>query len=116
MQIETPEGKSANNMTVIIASNIRKESARIDPDGNIINARTKQIIEPAVSDFESVPVIPVAPTDPVAPVVPVTPMVTQEMSILEQIEQAKQRVIELEALKQAKIAEKKAELELLQQS
>lgn len=113
MQIETPEGKSANNMTVIIASNIKKQSARIDPDGNVIDARTRQIIEPVTPEhIESAPVAPVVTVAPIAPVAPVVP---HEMSILEQIEQAKQRVIELEALKQAKIAEKKAELELLQQ-
>lgn len=30
---------------VVIASNIKRQSARIDPAGNIIDARTKQIIK-----------------------------------------------------------------------
>jgi len=108
MQIETSKGKSANNMTVIIANNIRKESARIDPAGNIIDARTKQIIEPVATEYvEQAPVAPLAPATPVAPVA--------EMSVLEQIEQTKQHLKDLEALKLAKIAEKKAELELLEQ-
>jgi hypothetical protein len=30
---------------VIISSNIKKESVRINPDGDIINAKTKQVIQ-----------------------------------------------------------------------
>lgn len=108
MQIETSEGKSANNMTVIISSNIKKESSRIDPAGNIIDARTKQIIDPVVS--ESVLEAPVAPVVAVAPVAPVA-----EVSVIDQIAQAKQNLKDLEELKKAKIAEKRAELELLEQ-
>jgi len=107
MQIEEYRGKSADNKNmgnVVISPNIKKESARIDPAGNIIDARTKQIIEPVAS--ESIEQAPIAP----APVAPVA-----EMSVLEQIEQAKQNLKDLEALKLAKIAEKKAELELLEQ-
>lgn len=44
---------------VVISPNIKKESVRIDPAGNIINPRTKQIVEPVQQEY-------------VAPVVPVT--------------------------------------------
>ena len=97
-------------MTVIIANNIKKETARIDPAGNIIDARTKQIIEPAVTES-----IDQAPVATVAPVVISSPTPVVESSVLDQIEQAKQHLKDLEELKKAKIAEKKAELELLEQ-
>ena len=38
-------------MNVVISPNIKKESVRIDPAGNIINARTKEIIKPIEPDF-----------------------------------------------------------------
>lgn len=45
--------------TVVISPNIKKESVRINPGGDIINARTKEVIEPAEPDF--IPPIPVTP-------------------------------------------------------
>lgn len=52
---------------VIISPNIKKTSDRIDPAGNIIDKRTKQIIKPV--EVESTP-----PPAPVAPTVaPATP-------------------------------------------
>ena len=36
---------------VIISPNIRKESVRIDPSGNVINPRTKQIITPVEPEY-----------------------------------------------------------------
>jgi len=38
-------------MNTIISPNIKKTSERIDPDGNVINPRTKQIIETAEPEF-----------------------------------------------------------------
>lgn len=35
----------------IISSNIKRESVRIDPAGNVINPRTKQIIKPAEPEY-----------------------------------------------------------------
>lgn len=37
-------------MNVIIANNIKKQSARIDVNGNEIDPRTKQVIKPNVPD------------------------------------------------------------------
>lgn len=114
MQIERYNPKSANKkMTVIISPNIKKESARIDPAGNIIDARTKQILKPVTEAY--VPPTVTTPTEPVvAPVAPpVAPQV--EMSVLDQINQAKKNLKDLEELKKIKIAEKKAELKLLEQ-
>ena len=100
---------------VLISPNIKRESVRIDPDGNIINARTKQIIqavetpyiEPAQAPVEA-PVMPLeAPPQRVVQI--------NDLSVLDQIAQAKKHLVELEELKKLKIAEKKAELELLEQ-
>ena len=38
-------------MTTIISPNIKKISERIDPAGNIINARTKEIIKPVEPEY-----------------------------------------------------------------
>jgi len=46
---------------VQISGNIKKESVRIDPSGNIINAKTKEIISPVEPEF----VPPVTGTTPV---------------------------------------------------
>jgi len=103
-------------MTVVISPNIRKESVRIDPEGNVINARTKQVIEPVTPEYVAPEVAPV-----VAPVVTplvasvIVPVVQGEISVLDQIAQAKKHLAELEELKKFRIAEKKAELELLEQ-
>ena len=108
---------------VEISPNIRKTSDRIDPAGNIINARTKQIIKPVESEY-------IAPLPQPAPEEKWNPGTAQEMmsnepkitnkviddsmSVLEQIAQTKKRLSELEELKKLKIAEKKAELKLLE--
>lgn len=99
---------------VLISPNIKKISERIDPAGNVINPRTKELIKPVEPEY----VAPVTPqVIPPAPVQPVASPVAKEdgMSILQQIEATKQRLQELEELKKLKIAEKKAELELLEQ-
>lgn len=36
---------------VVISPNIKKESVRIDPSGNIINAKTKEIIKPVEPEY-----------------------------------------------------------------
>lgn len=43
---------------VIISPNIKRVSERIDPAGNVINPRTKQIIQPVQSEYVP-PVMPV---------------------------------------------------------
>lgn len=110
MQIARYEGKSANNFmgNVVISPNLKKESVRINPSGDIIDKRTKEVIEPVAQEY--VPPVQPLPT-PTAPV----QSTNDSMSVVEQIKQAKQRVLELEELKKLKIAEKKAEIELLEQ-
>lgn len=99
-------------MTVNISPNIRKESARIDPSGNVIDARTKEVITPVQAEYVPPVEAPVMP-----PIAPVTAPIAQvgEMSVIDQIAQAKKHLAELEELKKIRIAEKKAELELLEQ-
>lgn len=45
-------------MTVLISPNIKKESVRIDPSGNIINPRTKQITQKVEPEYVASPVPP----------------------------------------------------------
>lgn len=101
---------------VIISPNIKRESVRINPAGDIINPKTKQIIQPNKPDYTpTIEEINKSMTPP-EPVIPNTTNVNSgAMSILDQIEEAKRNLKALEELKQLKIAEKKAELELLQQ-
>ena len=98
-------------MTVVISPNIRKQSDRIDPAGNIINAKTKEIIQPVISEY-----VPPVITPTVAPEAPVTIANTQSnpLSIKDQIDEAKANLAKLEELKKLKIAEMKAQLELLE--
>jgi len=45
-------------MPVVISPNIKKESVRIDPSGNIINPKTRQIIQPVEPEEMQSEVIP----------------------------------------------------------
>lgn len=84
---------------------------RIDPAGNVINPRTKQIVEPVVEEY----VPPVAPVEQnFNSVAHVIPQVTNPLSIQQQIDEAKANLLKLEELKKLKIAEMKAQLELLE--
>lgn len=94
---------------VIISPNIKKQSDRIDPQGNIIDKRTKQIIEPITPEY--VPPVQQEYTPPQATKSPTT----SSLSIQEQIDEAKKNLAKLEELKKLKIAQMKAELELLEQ-
>ena len=49
-------------MPVVISPNIKKESVRIDPSGNIINPKTRQIIKPVEPEEVSPEVIPTSVT------------------------------------------------------
>lgn len=91
---------------VIISNDIKKTSARIDPSGNVIDARTKQVIEPVQTEY-------VPPAEPIqnAPQAPTA----NGLSIQQQIDEAKANLLKLEELKKLKIAEMEAQLELLKQ-
>lgn len=95
---------------VIISPNIKKQSDRIDPQGNIIDKRTKQIIEPVTPEY----VPPAQPVEYMSPQATKSPT-TSSLSIQEQIDEAKNNLLKLEELKKLKIAQMKAELELLEQ-
>ena len=92
---------------VFISPNLKKTSERIDPSGNIINPRTKEIIKPVIEEY----VPPVDNTPLNAPEAPTTSV----KSIQEQIDEAEKKVATLKELKKAKIAEMKAELALLEE-
>ena len=92
-------------MNIVISPNIKKESARIDPVGNIIDAQTKQVIQPVESEY--VPPVEAPQEAPQAPT-------SNAMSIQAQIDEAKSNLSKLEELKKLKIAEMKAQLELLE--
>ncbi len=95
---------------VYIDQNAIKVSERIDPDGNIINPRTKQIIQPIIQDYQEPEnvVINQAPQKQEAPI-------SNSLTIQEQIDQAKENLAKLQELKKLKIAQMEAELELLKQ-
>jgi len=98
---------------VVISPNIKKQSDRIDPQGNIIDKRTKQIIEPVMPEYVP-PVIAAQPVPEASPEATKSP-VSNSLSIQEQIDEAKKNLAKLEELKKLKIAQMKAELELLEQ-
>ncbi len=119
MQIERYRGKSANNtMTVVISPNIKKTSDRMDASGNIIDARTKQILEAnvveVVSPEDMIPKAQVTQPVDVPYTAPEAPT-TNAISIQAQIDEAKANLAKLEELKKLKIAEMEAQLELLKQ-
>ena len=96
---------------VVISPNIKKTSVRINPAGDVIDARTKQIIEPVVSEYVQPTVATEVPVQ--APYNAPQAPVTNGISVIDQIRLAKENLSQLEELKKLKIAEKEAELELL---
>jgi len=103
-------------MAVVISPNIKKTSERIDVQGNIINPRTKKVIQSNQTEYIPTPeeVAKIAPEAPQVATVQSKPNVGA-LSILDQIKQAEDNLKALKELKKLKIAEKKAELELLEQ-
>lgn len=96
-------------MNVIVDPNLKKVSERINPNGDIINPRTKEIITPNLPEY-------VEPIQTPANVLQPTPQpVSTTLSIQQQIEEAKKNLAQLEELKKLKIAQMKAEIELLEQ-
>lgn len=98
-------------MTTYISQNIKKTAERIDPMGNVIDPRTKQIlVENKQEEVFNVPVKTESQT-----VKTETPPTTSPMDIQKQIDETKERLAKLEELKKLKIAEMKKQLELLEQ-
>lgn len=105
-------------MAVLISPNIKRQSVRIDPAGNIINARTKQVIEPVTPEYvapvpENIPSV-AFEENPNRPYTAPQAPTANGISVIEQIRQAKENLAQLEELKKLQIAAKKAELELLE--
>lgn len=88
---------------VVISPNINKERVRIDPNGNIINKDTKQIIERNEDNIQQSQQV----QSP-------QPSQSSPLTIQQQIDEAKANLIKLEELKKLKIQQMKAELELLE--
>jgi TolA-binding protein len=100
-------------MNVVISPNIKKTSVRIDPDGNIINKDTKEVIEGNNDLVPEQVVSPVMATPQPQPFVQPTSSMGAK-SIQEQIDETKKQLEQLEELKQLKIQTMKAEIELLE--
>ena len=96
-------------MTVVIAPNIVKEKAFINANGDIIDKTTKQIIEKNVGE-DITQELPQELPQVVQPI----EKALSPLSIQEQIDQAKENLAKLEELKKLKIAEMRAQLELLE--
>lgn len=94
-------------MNVIISPNIKKVSERIDTKGNVINPRTKEIIKEVEKEF-----IPPQEAPQASPQALNT--LDNPLSIQQKIDEAKENLAKLEELKKLKIAEMKAQLELLE--
>jgi len=114
MQIARYEAHLHAIMTTIISPNLKRESVRIDTQGNEINPRTKQVINPAETEYVAPPVTPPV-TPPEAQNAPVAVVSYETVDIQSLIIQAENEVVRLKELKRQKIADMKAELELLEQ-
>lgn len=105
-----------NNMTVLISPNLKKQSDRIDPMGNIIDKRTKQILEPVTTDDVTPQEIKNAMQN-VRQDMPqnvTESLVTNPLSIQEEIDETKKRLALLEEKKKAQIEEMKKQLAILE--
>ena len=98
-------------MSVVISPNIRKESVRLNINGDIIDPHTKQVIKPNAPDY--IPTRQEIEAQINAPVEEVfRPISTPEtkLTISQQIEEAKKHLADLELQKQDEIKRKRAEL------
>ena len=96
---------------VIIDPNLKKQSVRIDTNGNVIDPRTKQIIQEAQPEF-------VPPVEAVGFPQPETSSAAVQQyntcSIKEQIIQTEKHLADLKVQRKEEIAKLKAELEELE--
>lgn len=103
-------------MTVLISPNLKKQSDRIDPMGNIIDKRTKQILEPVTTDDVTPQEIKNAMQN-VRQDMPqnvTESLVTNPLSIQAQIDEAEKKLAELKEKKKAQIEEMKKQLAILE--
>jgi hypothetical protein len=111
--------KSANNyMNVVISPNIRKTTARIDINGNVLN-RQGQAIEPLETPYiptkEELAGPAITGKQVEVPIGTSLGVPSSPLTIQQQIDEAKANLAKLEELKKLKIAEMEAQLELLKQ-
>lgn len=90
---------------VVISSRPIKTAQRIDFNGNIIDPRTKRIIESR--EVEMTPIPPTLPATPEAQIAPITSQtpVSDGLSVLDEIEATKRKLAQLEEAKRKKIEE-----------
>lgn len=102
---------------VIISPNPIKTAERIDMNGNVVDPKTKRVIIPKESDSIAQPttIPPITPPNALESSIMSSIPKDDGLSVLEQIEATKRKLAELEELKKLKIAQKKKELELLEQ-
>lgn len=96
---------------VVISPNIKKESVRINTNGDVIDPRTKQIVSKNEPDYvpsreEIEAQINAAPAAEQPPV----PSTVRALSIKEQIIEAEKHLADLKVLRVAEIEKMKAEL------
>lgn len=90
-------------MNVVISPNIKRTSVRIDPAGNVIDPRTKQIIQPVEPEY-------VSPVKDATVVQTPQYVPSEPLSIQQQIDEAKANLARLEELKKEQIALMKKQL------
>lgn len=98
---------------VTISPNIKKESVRINTNGDVIDPRTKQIISKNEPDYKPSREEIEAQINAVPEVSQPIPAETK-LTISQQIEQAKKHLADLELLKQDEIKRMKEELARLE--
>lgn len=107
-------------MPVQISANLNKRKESIDANGNIVVPFTKQVIKSVDADnYIPTPEELKAITNPKPVEEKPEPVLIARtdsggLSVQQQIEEAKKHLAQLEELKKLKIAQMKAELELLQ--
>lgn len=100
---------------VIISPNIKKESVRINTNGDVIDPRTKQIVSKNEPDYKPTREEIEAQINAAPQVIEVPKPTTEtKLTISQQIEQAKAHLADLELQKQDEIKRMKEELARLE--
>ena len=90
-------------MSVVIASNIIKQSERINKEGDVIDPRTKRIIRPASVDATPAPTSAPEPVQAPAPSVAPTPVSSSMADIIDAL--ARKNVEAIKAQVEARTVE-----------
>lgn len=95
-----------------ISNNLKRTSEQINTNWDVIDPRTKQVIQKKEAEYIE-PVASLATPVEALPEAPQAP-VTNALSIQQQIDEAKQKVVELEEKKKLQIEEMKKQLAVLE--